>query len=126
MHSGLADGVARELADAEAELSELRVALVEARAATRAAERKVRKRQIEEVEKLRAYERAEHVKEIHAAERRRIEGAGELTIEERLAALITRDAGDASPLAYEDEWYRVMLQQSQGGDPEGGDASTAT
>lgn len=125
MHSGLADGVARELADAEAELRELRVALVEARAATRAAERKVRKRQIEEIEKLRAYERAEHVKEIYAAERRRMEG-GELTIEERLAALITRAGGEANPLAYENEWYRVMLQQAQGGHPEGDDASTPT
>lgn len=148
MDAELDDGVMGDLAGAEAEVNELRAALEEAREATRAAEDKLRKRQDEEAERLRAYEQAaERVREAYAAERQRLEearrvaeeGLRELdsklqgfaddvpaavpTIAERLADLsetidVDRPEAGETP-AYEDDWYRTLLQQSQNG---GGDA----
>lgn len=98
MNGERADGAARDLAEAEARASALRAALDEARAATRAAEDKLRKRQTEEAEMLQAYGRAaERAKEVFAAERQRLEKARRVA-EEGLRALdsMLQDfAGDA-------------------------------
>ena len=122
MGAELAYGAARDLAAAEAEFDELSGALDRAREATRAAEARLRKRRRREAERLRAYEQAcDRAKE--AAERQRL--ARGLTIEERLTALITLDEDETTDLAYEQEWYRVMLQRCQEASREGADAFAA-
>lgn len=103
----------RALAEAEDRVGQTRAELLEARDAAIAAEANLRERRREEAERLRAFTSVMDAYE----ERLRLaaaivpEGDGP-SLEERLAALTGSDE-EAGRLAYETDWYRVMLRLSQ-------------